>query len=75
MNRTARTWLIPLGLLVFAGIVGFTVSLNAPSESSQTQPMEPADEAVANTQNTSGEGEIPEVVIVARRTHPKAGSR
>lgn len=74
MNRTARTWLIPLGLLVFAGVVGFTVSLNAPSESSQTQPLQPADEAAANTQ-TSGEGEIPEVVIVARRTHPKAGAR
>lgn len=75
MNRTARTWLIPLVLLVFAGIVGLTMSSNGPSESSQTQPMEPADEAVANKQNTSGEGEIPEVVIVATRTHPKAGAR
>ena len=75
MNRTARTCLIPLGLLVFAGIVGFTVSLNAPSESSQTQTMAPPEEAAANTQSTSGEGQIPEVVIMATRTHPKAGAR
>ena len=75
MNRTARTWLISLGSVVFAGIIGFTVSLNLPSETSQTQPMESTDEAAANTRNTSGEGDIPEVVIVARRTHPKVGAR
>ena len=75
MNRTARTWLISFGLLVLAGIAGFTVSSTAPRESSRIPPMESAEKALAHTPNTSEEGKIPEVVIVATRTYPQATAR